>query len=171
MFTRNKELLKWREPKSILQYAKRHTTRKERWRVYLILALKTFAKVLLFMIAYWIFVHATRKDNLDLISLVPVWLAIFCTAIIMLLTWLQTFVSSYISLKDKELIQVTAGGVTTLRYADMRASTLKEIFLDEKKIYLLDIELQNGKVAEFEIPVEQVKSAKEILQQHGVVVF
>jgi hypothetical protein len=74
-------------------------------------------------------------------------------------------------LKDKELIQVTAGGVTTLRYADMRASTLKEIFLDEKKIYLLDIELQNGKVAEFEIPVEQVKSAKEILQQHGVVVF
>jgi hypothetical protein len=171
MFSRNRDLLQWREPKSFWHFAKAHASRTDWLRVYLLAALKTFGKMFLLMIALWVIMRLIRKDNLPLISAIPLWLALIVTAFVIFASWLVPLAPSYITFKDKTIVRTAADGAASVAYKDMQACTLKDIDLDGKRTHILEVELNNGKVAQFEVPSQHVKNVKEILQQQGVVVF
>jgi len=161
---KNKVLLRWREPKHFLQYAKKHLTWKQWLRAYL----NPFTKTFMLIIGLWVFVRLMRQDG-EIVSWLAVGLATATALIACLMTWLISIAPIEIVVREKDIVKRTAEGAVSLPYKDMQRCIVKEIYLDDKSIKILEVRMNNGNECAFELASEiSRQNIKEILEQKGV---
>ena len=160
----NRVILRWREPKYFLTYAKKHLT----WKGWLRAYTPLFTKMTLFIVGLWVFIRLIRKDG-EIISWLAVSLAMATGLIVCLLTWLLSFAPIEILFREKDIVKRTAEGTVRLSYKEMQGCVVKEVYLDDRSIHILDIRMNDGNQWAFEIAPEiSWQTIKELLEEKGV---
>jgi hypothetical protein len=122
----------------------------------------------LLFIGLWVVVRLIRQDG-EIISWLPVGIAAAMGLIVSVMTWLVSFVPIEILVREQDIVKRTAEGAVSLPYKEMQRCIIREIYLDDRRIQILEVRMNNGSEWTFEIAPEVTReSIRKLLEQKGI---